>query len=99
MTWTCSSSGPNCAAKGRTLPEAVWRTSWSLEATAAPQRLQLKVETAAGGCSRRHTSTEVIWFICALISWILLRIFFWWPASVTPTLRMSLETEDKVFSR
>lgn len=38
----------------------------------------------------RQTSTDWIWFICARIIWTLLRIFFWWPANVTPTLRMSL---------
>ena len=37
-----------------------------------------------------QTSTDWIWFICARIIWTLLRIFFWWPANVTPTLRMSL---------
>lgn len=43
-------------------------------------------------CSAREgqTSTDWIWFICARIIWTLLRIFFWWPANVTPTLRMSL---------
>lgn len=38
-----------------------------------------------------HTSTEVIWFIWALIDWMLFRIFFWWPANVTPTRRISLK--------
>lgn len=50
-------------------------------------------------CSTREgqTSTDWIWFICARIIWTLLRIFFWWPANVTPTLRMSLwgETHKK----
>lgn len=43
-------------------------------------------------CSAREgqTSTDWIWFICARIIWTLLRIFFWWPANVTPTPRMSL---------
>lgn len=40
---------------------------------------------------QHHTSTEVIWFIWALMDWMLLRIFFWWPTSVTPTLKMSLK--------
>lgn len=45
-----------------------------------------------------QTSTDWIWFICARIIWTLLRIFFWWPANVTPTLRMSLwgQTEADV---
>lgn len=30
---------------------------------------------------------------------MLLRIFFWWPASVTPTLRMSLEIKYKVLQQ
>ena len=46
------------------------------------------------GCSWCHTSTEVIWFIWALMDWMLLRIFFWWPANVTPTLRMSLRRNN-----
>lgn len=37
-----------------------------------------------------QTSTDWIWFIWARITWILFRIFFWWPARVTPTRRMSL---------
>lgn len=43
-------------------------------------------------CSSQEgqTSTDWIWFICARIIWTLLRIFFWWPANVTPILRMSL---------
>lgn len=45
-------------------------------------------------CSWCHTSTEVIWFIWALMDWMLLRIFFWWPANVTPTLRMSLRRNN-----
>lgn len=48
-------------------------------------------------CSAREgqTSTDWIWFICARIIWTLLRIFFWWPANVTPTLRMSLLGEKE----
>lgn len=42
-----------------------------------------------------QTSTDWIWFICARIIWTLLRIFFWWPANVTPTLRMSLLMRDR----
>lgn len=42
-----------------------------------------------------QTSTDWIWFICARIIWTLLRIFFWWPANVTPTLRMSLWQTQK----
>lgn len=42
-----------------------------------------------------QTSTDWIWFICALIICTLLRIFFWWPARVTPTLRMSLSSTCK----
>lgn len=47
---------------------------------------------------RGQTSTDWIWFICARIIWTLLRIFFWWPANVTPTLKMSLwgQTEADV---
>lgn len=28
---------------------------------------------------------------CALISWTLVMIFFWWPINVTPSLWMSLQ--------
>lgn len=42
-----------------------------------------------------QTSTDWIWFICARIIWTLFKIFFWWPANVTPTLRMSLEVQTE----
>lgn len=37
------------------------------------------------------------WLIWTLIEWMLFRIFFWWPAKVTPILRRSLggETQKK----
>lgn len=45
-----------------------------------------------------QTCTGSVWFICSRMSWILLRIFFWWPAKVTPILSRSLETEKTVLS-
>lgn len=45
--------------------------------------------------AKRQTCTGSVWFICSRMSWILLRIFFWWPAKVTPILSRSLETEKK----
>lgn len=40
-----------------------------------------------------QTCTGRVWFICSRMSWILLRIFFWWPAKVTPMRSRSLCTE------
>lgn len=40
------------------------------------------------GC---QTCTGSVWFICRRMSWILLRIFFWWPAKVTPIRSRSLQ--------
>lgn len=34
------------------------------------------------------------WLIWTLIEWMLFRIFFWWPAKVTPILRRSLGGEN-----
>lgn len=74
---------------------------WSMQNT---QELELGHTGAKGSrASRRRsgrtgsyqTSTDWIWFICALITWILFRIFFWCPAKVTPTRRMSLWEERK----
>ena len=74
---------------------------WSMQNT---QELELgrtgaKGSRASRKSSRRtrscQTSTDWIWFICALITWILFRIFFWCPAKVTPTRRMSLWEEKK----
>lgn len=48
---------------------------------------------------RGQTSTDWIWFIWARIIWTLLRIFFWWPANVTPILRMSLWRHIGTLSR
>lgn len=45
--------------------------------------------------AEHQTCTGSVWFICSRMSWILLRIFFWWPAKVTPILSRSLETEKK----
>lgn len=98
VTWTCSSyrNGPNNCCKLQKLPESVEEELEPVGATAAPQSSQQGRWVGAPDWSRLHTSTDVIWFICALISWMLLRIFFWCPASVTPTLRMSLETRQKL---
>lgn len=41
-------------------------------------------------CPVAHTWTGSVWFICSLMSWMLPRIFFWWPASVTPIRSRSL---------
>lgn len=35
------------------------------------------------------------WLICTLMDWTLLRIFFWWPARVTPILSKSLGEMEK----
>lgn len=50
--------------------------------------------TPLGG-AECQTCTGRVWFICSRMSWILLRIFFWWPAKVTPILSRSLETETQ----
>lgn len=42
-----------------------------------------------------QTSTDWIWLMEARIICTLFRIFFWWPANVTPTLRMSLWQETQ----
>lgn len=74
---------------------------WSMQNT---QELELGHTGAKGSRDSRRrsgrtgsyqTSTDWIWFICALITWILFRIFFWCPAKVTPTRRMSLGEERK----
>lgn len=47
-------------------------------------------------CPVAHTWTGSVWFICSLMSWMLPRIFFWWPASVTPIRSKSLWRQKKV---
>lgn len=47
-------------------------------------------------CPVAHTWTGSVWFICSLMSWMLPRIFFWWPASVTPIRSKSLLREKKI---
>lgn len=42
-----------------------------------------------------HTWTGSVWFICSLMSWMLPRIFFWWPANVTPIRSKSLWSEGR----
>lgn len=42
----------------------------------------------SASCS--HAIVVGDWLICTLMDWILLRIFFWWPARVTPILSKSL---------
>lgn len=37
-----------------------------------------------------HAMVVGDWLICTLMDWTLLRIFFWWPARVTPILSKSL---------
>lgn len=37
-----------------------------------------------------HAMVVGDWLICTLMDWMLLRIFFWWPARVTPILSKSL---------
>ena len=37
-----------------------------------------------------HAIADGDWLIWTLIEWMLFRIFFWWPAKVTPILRRSL---------
>lgn len=43
---------------------------------------------------RCQTCTGSVWFICSRMSWILLRIFFWWPAKVTPIRSRSLQMDQ-----
>lgn len=45
-------------------------------------------------CLVVHTWTGSVWFICSLMSWMLPRIFFWWPASVTPIRSRSLQEKQ-----
>lgn len=49
----------------------------------------LPVPWHSAPCS--HAIVVGDWLICTLMDWILLRIFFWWPARVTPILSRSLE--------
>lgn len=44
-----------------------------------------------------HAMVVGDWLICTLMVWILLRIFFWWPARVTPILSKSLERKKNSF--
>lgn len=46
-------------------------------------------------CPVAHTWTGSVWFICSLMSWMLPRIFFWWPANVTPIRSKSLCSKKK----
>lgn len=59
----------------------------------------LPVPSHSAPCS--HAIVVGDWLICTLMDWMLLRIFFWWPARVTPILSKSLcEAElncDKIF--
>lgn len=48
----------------------------------------LPVPWHSAPCS--HAIVVGDWLICTLMDWILLRIFFWWPARVTPILSKSL---------
>lgn len=41
-----------------------------------------------------QTCTGSVWFICSRMSCILLRIFFWWPAKVTPIRSRSLQMDE-----
>lgn len=85
------------------LPVAmILRAAACLWSTQNTQELELRHTGAEGSRASRkwstrtccyQTSTDWIWFICALITWILFRIFFWCPAKVTPTRRMSLWEE------
>ena len=51
----------------------------------------LPVPWHSAPCS--HAIVVGDWLICTLMDWILLRIFFWWPARVTPILSKSLERQ------
>lgn len=54
----------------------------------------LPVPWHSAPCS--HAMVVGDWLICTLMDWTLLRIFFWWPARVTPILSKSLrETKLK----
>lgn len=89
---------------------AGWKPGGKTRHTVTPKRKRGKKKASTPSSTPRapppdsfrgQTSTDWIWFICARIIWMLLRIFFWWPASVTPTLRMSLrstETDDGLVS-
>lgn len=49
----------------------------------------LPVPRHGAPCS--HAIAVGDWLIWTLMDWMLLRIFFWWPASVTPILSKSSE--------
>lgn len=53
-----------------------------------PARSLVSTHPVGVGC---QTCTGSVWFICSRMSWILLRIFFWWPAKVTPIRSRSLQ--------
>lgn len=56
---------------------------------ALDSRFQQPQKKTRGG-SYTCTDGTLLLRTCALISWTLVMIFFWWPMSVTPSLWMSL---------
>lgn len=65
------------------------------------QHCSLTVHSPAEGRNAHHTWIPVPCkcSICALIVWMLLMIFFWWPTSVIPKLITSLKKTNALFIR
>lgn len=51
-------------------------------------RSRLPGPSLGAPCSHARAAGDWHWFMC--MDWMLLRIFFWWPARVTPILNRSL---------
>lgn len=76
------SSGPQPKARHPKVPK-------SSQLVRVPAQSLEGTHPVGAGC---QTCTGSVWFICSRMSWILLRIFFWWPAKVTPIRSRSLQT-------